>query len=82
MLAISIPQDARICAMPPADSVTADQPKHPLYALTTYELKDYRRSLEHAIRTLPAQAPVRQQLRARLDAVLAEVEDRARLARG
>jgi hypothetical protein len=82
MLAISIPRDARICAMPPADSVTTDQPKHPLHALTTYELKDYRRSLEHAIRTLPERTPVRQQLRARLDAVLAEVEDRARLARG
>ena len=68
--------------MPPADSVTADQPKHPLYALTTYELKDYRRSLEHAFRTLPEHTPVHQPLQARLDAVLAEVEDRARLARG
>ena len=68
--------------MPPTDPVTAGQPEHPLYALTTYELTDYRRSLEQAIRTLPEQAPVCQQLRARLDAVLAEVQDRARLARG
>jgi hypothetical protein len=68
--------------MPPADPVTAGLPKHPLHALTTYELKDYRRSLEQAIRTLPEHAPVRRQLRARLDAILAEVEDRARLARG
>jgi len=68
--------------MPPTDPVTAGQPEHPLHALTTYELKDYRRSLEHAIGTLPEHAPARQQLLARLDAVLAEVEDRARLARG
>jgi hypothetical protein len=68
--------------MPPTDPATAGQPKHPLPALTTYELADYRRSLEHAVRTFPEQAPVRQQLQARLDAVLAEVEDRARLARG
>jgi hypothetical protein len=68
--------------MPPIDPVTAGQPKHPLHALTTYELKDYRRSLEHAIRTFPDHTPVRQQLQARLDAVLAEVEDRARLACG
>ena len=68
--------------MPPIDPVTAGQPKHPLYGLTTYELTDYRRSLEQVIGTLPEYAPARQQLRVRLDAVLAEVEDRARLARG
>jgi hypothetical protein len=27
----------------------ADEPKHPLHALTTYELRDYRRQLENAI---------------------------------
>jgi len=68
--------------MPPTDPIAAGPPKHPLHALTTYELKDYRRSLEHAIGALPEHAPVRRQLGARLDAVLAEVEDRARLARG
>lgn len=28
---------------------TVDQPKHPLHALTTYELAYYRRRLENAI---------------------------------
>jgi hypothetical protein len=28
---------------------TVDQPKHPLHALTTFELRDYRRNLERAI---------------------------------
>jgi hypothetical protein len=62
----------------------ADQPKHPLCALTTYELRDYRRKLEQAIRFFDKQTPVppaRAQLRARLDAVLAEQDQRARLAR-
>ena len=68
--------------MPPTDPAAVRPPEHPLPALTTYELSDYRRSLEHAIRTLPEHAPVRQQLRARLDDVLAEVDDRARLTRG
>jgi hypothetical protein len=35
-------------AEPPA------QPNHPLPALTTFELRDYRRRLEHALETLPA----------------------------
>jgi hypothetical protein len=62
----------------------AGQPKHPLYALTTYELRDYRRELEQAIAFFDRQAPVPPagaQLRARLDAVLAEQDERARLAR-
>lgn len=60
-----------------------DQPKHPLYALTTYELRDYRRDLEHAIAFLDRQnpvPPVRDALQARLDATIAEQDDRARLA--
>jgi hypothetical protein len=28
---------------------TVDQPKHPLPAMTTYELRDHRRQLERAI---------------------------------
>jgi hypothetical protein len=62
----------------------ADEPKHPLHALTTYELRDYRRELEQAIAFFDRQAPVppaSAQLRARLDAVLAEQDERARLAR-
>jgi hypothetical protein len=65
------------------DPATVQQPKHPLYALTTYELADYRRQLESAIafsgRTDPV-PPARDDLQARLDAVIAEQDDRARLA--
>jgi hypothetical protein len=60
-----------------------DQPKHPLAALTTYELRDYRRDLEQAIAFFDRQVPVppaRDQLQARLDEVLAEQDDRRRLA--
>jgi hypothetical protein len=66
--------------MPPAEPETTYQPKHPVSALTSYELRDYRKSLEHALKALPEHAAVRQQLQAKLDSVLTEVEDRARLA--
>jgi hypothetical protein len=33
----------------PAELAAVEQPRHPLYALTTYELRDYRRALEQAI---------------------------------
>jgi hypothetical protein len=62
----------------------ADQPKHPLHALTTFELRDFRRDLERAIAFFDRQAPVppaRHRLQARLDDVLAEQDERARLAR-
>lgn len=62
---------------------TVDQPKHPLHALATFELRDYRRDLEHAIVFLDTQDPVppeRGTLQAKLDAVIAEQDDRARLA--
>ena len=36
---------------------TVDQPKHPLHALTTYELAYYRRRLENAIAFLGKQDP-------------------------
>jgi hypothetical protein len=61
---------------------TVDQPEHPLHALTTYELKYYRR-LENAIAYLDKQDPVlpiRGDLQAALDGVLAEQDDRARIA--
>lgn len=60
-----------------------DQPKHPLPALTTYELRDYRRDLERAIAFLDRQTPVpavRARLQVKLDDVIAEQDDRARLA--
>ncbi len=62
---------------------TVDQPRHRLSALTTYELRDYRRQLERAIAFFDRKNPVppaRRDLQARLDDVIAEQEDRARLA--
>ena len=63
--------------------VTVDPPKHPLHALTTYELRDYRRELETAIALCDRQTsvpPTRARLQARLDDVVAEQDDRRRLA--
>jgi hypothetical protein len=60
-----------------------DQPEYPLHALTTFELRDYRRQLESAVAFFDRQdpvPPVRHRLQARLDEVLAEQESRARLA--
>jgi hypothetical protein len=60
-----------------------DPPEHPLPALTTFESRDYRRQLESAIAFFSAQGPVppaRAGLQARLDDVLAEQDDRKRLA--
>jgi hypothetical protein len=68
----------------PAEPVIVDQPKHPLHAMTTFELRDYRRQLESAITFFDRQDPVpptRHRLQAKLDAVTAEQDDRARLAR-
>ncbi len=65
---------------PPA----VDQPRHPLYALTTAELSGYRRQLETAIAYFDRQHPVpavRGRLQSALDAVTAEQDDRARIAR-
>ncbi|HLK73164.1 MAG TPA: hypothetical protein VKU77_05900 [Streptosporangiaceae bacterium] len=60
-----------------------DQPKHPLHALTTYELTYYRRRLENAIAFLDKQdpvPPVRGDLQAALDGVLGEQNERAQIA--
>jgi hypothetical protein len=56
------------------------EPSHPLHALTTYELARYRRELEHAIKGISPDAPVRADLRRQLDAVLAEQGERKRIA--
>ena len=55
-------------------------PSHPMHQLTTYELRDYRRELEHALKNLPEHAPVRTQLRERLAEVLAEQDARTKLS--
>jgi hypothetical protein len=65
----------------PAEPAAVGPPKHPLYALTTYELKDRRRELERAIKGIAADAPIQADVRRALDAVIAEQEDRARSAR-
>jgi hypothetical protein len=68
----------------PAEPVPVDQPKHPLPALTTYELRDYRRQLESAIDFFDQQTPVppaRDQLQGALNDVLAEQAQRAKIAR-
>jgi len=67
----------------PADPGSVEQPNHPLHALTTYELADQRRQLERAIAFFETKDPVpaaRDDLRSRLDAVIAEQDDRTRLA--
>jgi hypothetical protein len=68
----------------PTEPVAVEKPEHPLYALTTYELRDYRRRLERAvgyyIQNHP-EAPVLTDLRRVLGDVLAEQDDRARAAR-
>lgn len=61
----------------------AEQPRHPLYALTTFELKDYRCQLETAIAFFDTKEPVptvRGDLQAALDDVIAEQEARKRIA--
>ena len=68
-------------ASPQVPSV--NQPKHPLPAMTTYELRDYRRDLETAIAFFDRQTPVppaRDWLQATLDDVIAEQNYRQRLA--
>jgi hypothetical protein len=63
----------------PTEPVAVEKPKHPLYALTTYELRDYRRQLERAVGFYIANhpdAPVLPRLRETLGNVLAEQEGR------
>ena len=63
-----------------AEPGTVAEPRHPVHALTTFELRDSRRHLELAIRGIAADAPVQADLRRKLDMVIAEQEDRARMA--
>ena len=66
------------------EPVPIEHPKHALPALATFELRDYRRQLESAIAFFDRQdpvPPVRDDLQARLDEVLAEQDDRAGIAR-
>jgi hypothetical protein len=56
-----------------------EPPAHPLPALTTWELRDYRRQLEHALAVVPERTPARDLLQGRLAEVLAEQDSRARV---
>jgi hypothetical protein len=66
--------------MTPAEPGTVAVPRHPVHSLTTFELRDYRRDLERAIKGIAADAPVQADLHRKLDMVIAEQEDRARMA--
>jgi hypothetical protein len=81
-IAIPTPLPALEARPMPAEPATVE-PKHPLHAMTTFELRDYRRQLESAIAHFDRQAPVppaRDRLQAKLDEVLAEQDQRARIA--
>jgi hypothetical protein len=66
--------------MPKDQPMPPDEPEHAISALTTYELRDYRRELEHAIKGIPSDAPVQSDLRRKLDEVLAQQRERERIA--
>ena len=59
----------------------AGRTQHPLYAMTTYELRDRRRELEEAIKTDDPDAAIREDLIMDLAAVLAEEDQRASIRR-
>jgi hypothetical protein len=61
--------------------MTVQSPKHPLYALTTSELSSYRQELEHEITGISPEAPAAADLGRLLDEVLAEQEDRRKIAK-
>jgi hypothetical protein len=62
-----------------AEPATVPQPGHPIPALTTFELRNYRRDLEHALTTVPEHTPVCGLLQDKLTEVLAEQESRAKI---
>jgi hypothetical protein len=59
--------------------MTVDRPPHPLGQMTSSELTGYQRQLERQIKRLPVEAST--ELRQQLNDVLAEQDDRARIAR-
>jgi len=65
-------------------STTDQRPRHPVSQMTTGELAEYRQSLEEALGlpTLPPLYAPREELQKRLDAVLAEQDERARIRHG
>jgi hypothetical protein len=59
--------------------MTVERPPHPVHTLTTYELRNYRRELEHSLHALPEHMAVRVLLQQRLAEVLAEQDSRDQL---
>ena len=55
-------------------------PKHPVGALATWELRDYRRQLESALASVPEDSAERVIIRDRLQAVVGEQADRTKIA--
>jgi hypothetical protein len=64
------------------EAVNIPPPKHPVHAMTTYELKNYRRELEHALKVFPEHVPAHGLLQEKLAGVVAEQDARARIASG
>ena len=59
---------------------TADQrPLHAVAEMTTYELAGYRRNLERGLAVITEDGATRDVLRSRLDMVVAEQDERARI---
>jgi hypothetical protein len=57
-------EEEQIMTHPPVPAEPVARPRHPLHALTTFELRDYRRRLEHALGDkVIGTAPVAAQLR-------------------
>jgi hypothetical protein len=65
----------------PAEPQTAE-PQYPVHQLTTSELTRYRRELEHAVKGIAPDAPVQTELHRRLAVVLAEQDEREKIAHG
>lgn len=68
--------------MPSTEPANVETPRHPAAQMTTFELREYRRQLESAIAFFDRSDPVppaRGDLQARLDAVISEQDERARL---
>lgn len=57
------------------------QARHPLYAMTTYELRERREELEQAIKANAPNAAIQEELRKDLAAVLGEQDQRAAIRR-
>jgi hypothetical protein len=76
-----VPLDAKGDAIVSATKSHSLRPLHPISEMVTWELDEYRESLEEALAldTLPPLYAPREVLQARLDAVLAEQADRERI---